>query len=277
MSVFGGKKEKALYYIKDARSYGIDILPPDINKSTDQFSIEGDAIRFGLSAIAQFGEGSIEEVVAQRPFATMQDFVDRVPKKKANKRVIEALCLSGAMDEMMPNAENRMDIFQELSYMRGDYTDYSVEIAKFDSRRKAEAEHKYLNVYITGHPLSEYADPVDWDSINIDEMVTTSGIITEVKHTKTRKKQEDMAILEMSFPETDETVVIFPQTFAKIGVKLVKDLVVRVQLKLTYNTMRDEYSWIAEKVFVPKRMNGELYQELNPKQEGTHDELQEIR
>lgn len=263
LTVFGQNKKKAMFYVKDAKAHGIDVLPPDVNKSGRGFTIDGSAIRFGLEAISGLGEGAVDELMSYRPFVSIEDFCERVPKAKVNKTAVKALALSGCFDEIHQKSDNRMDIYADIAAIRGIVEeDLEIAVAKFDIRKKAETEREYLNVYITGHPLAEYADPVDWDSINIDELVTTSGIITDIKFTKTRKKQEDMAIVEVSFPEIDETVVIFPSIFEKLNVKLVKDLVVRFQLKLNYNTMRDETSWIAEKVFVPKRMNGKLYQSL---------------
>jgi DNA polymerase-3 subunit alpha len=95
---------KVAGYIIVCKNMGIRILPPDINASHGTFSVDGDAIRFGLAAVRNVGEGAIENVVAERgkggPFTSLVDFCSRVDSRILNKRVMESLVKCGAFDSL---------------------------------------------------------------------------------------------------------------------------------------------------------------------------------
>jgi len=99
--------DKVVRYIVDARSRGIRVLPPDVNVSNESFSVDGDAIRFGLGAVKGLGRGPIEAIVearAEAPFTSLYDFCDRVDGKRCTKRTLEALIRCGAFDALYPEA-----------------------------------------------------------------------------------------------------------------------------------------------------------------------------
>lgn len=94
--------EKVGMYIEECRKFGISILPPDINKSSYDFTIEGNSIRFGLRAIKSLGENVIAHILKEREkkgeFKDLYDFIMRVDTNTVNKRIIENLIRSGAFD-----------------------------------------------------------------------------------------------------------------------------------------------------------------------------------
>jgi DNA polymerase III subunit alpha len=97
--------DKLSRYIQDARTRGIEVLPPDVNESLSDFAIASNKIiRFGLSAIKNVGEGAVEEIIRVRnesgPFTDLYDFLRRVPLKKLNKRTLECLVQAGAFDSL---------------------------------------------------------------------------------------------------------------------------------------------------------------------------------
>jgi len=104
-----GSTDKVVKYIVDARSRGIQVLPPDVNHSDESFSVADGAIRFGLGAVKGIGSGPIEAILEARrdgPFASIYDFCERVDSKRVNKRVVEALVRCGAFDDTFPEASD---------------------------------------------------------------------------------------------------------------------------------------------------------------------------
>ena len=89
-------------YIAECKEMEIPVLPPDINHSTDKFTVEPEGIRFGLGAVKNVGRGLIRAMVAKRtsggPFQSLEDFLQRMEEGDLNKRVVENLIKCGAMD-----------------------------------------------------------------------------------------------------------------------------------------------------------------------------------
>lgn len=92
-----GDEEKFFQYFKEAIRIGVDIEPPDINRSKDHFFIDGQSIVSPLTMIDKVGPGAIEEIVSHQPYTSKQDMLDRVMKRKVNKRVVENLEAAGAL------------------------------------------------------------------------------------------------------------------------------------------------------------------------------------
>ena len=168
---------------------GLNVLPPDINESMSDFSVVGEHIRFGLAAVKNVGVGAIESIIAVRekdgPFRSIVDFCDRVDPRKVNKRVIESLIKCGAFDstghkrrqlmtcyeEIMDKAQRRQRErssgqvnFLEQFEMRGDAPssgslDYVLpDLPEWDHKELLLNEKETIGFYITGHPLSRFAD-----------------------------------------------------------------------------------------------------------------------
>ncbi len=103
-----GDTDRMKEYIQEAKSFGIKVLPPDINKSFSNFSIEDNSIRFGLSSIKNVGSKSTDAIVEQRKdgnFKSFMDFLDRIPKEAANSKILESLIKVGAFDSFIDNRQ----------------------------------------------------------------------------------------------------------------------------------------------------------------------------
>ena len=103
LTAFRSNEEKVAAAIAECRRMGIEVLPPDVHSSGVEFTVEGQAIRFGLLAVKNVGQGAIESIIAARaeggPFRSLRDFCERVDLRLVNSRVIEALAWVGALSE----------------------------------------------------------------------------------------------------------------------------------------------------------------------------------
>ncbi|HOW52984.1 MAG TPA: DNA polymerase III subunit alpha [bacterium] len=189
-----GDAAKVLEYISDARQSGIAIHPPDINRSELSFSIEAAAIRFGLGAVKNAGEGAIDEIITERqkngPFKSLLDFTSRINQTKVNSRAMEFLIKAGAFDftginrgtllAILPMALREGDKhFQDTASGQQSLFSLMAPAAKGpaaderDDKRIVRAldgkvenwdvfhtltlERDVLGVYLSGHPASYFA------------------------------------------------------------------------------------------------------------------------
>ena len=168
---------KYVIYLKEKN---MKVLPPDINKSKTAFSVEGDGVRFGLSALKGSGQAAIDEVIKERTengdFADFEDFIMRCAAV-VNKRIIEGLILSGAFDSFGVARSRLYAVYEEL-YSRavaiskqkssaqislfGDFiaeekleADYP-DLPEYDLMEKLSKEKQVLGVYVSGHPFEKY-------------------------------------------------------------------------------------------------------------------------
>lgn len=182
MNSFIDKQDKLKVYLSVAKSMGIDILPPDYNKSLMLFSREGDHIIFGLKAIRNMGataEKIIEERNARGLFKDFQDFTERMMVHQTiGKKVLEGMIYSGAVDstegtrraklaalEMYIKAAkkkkheketNQVTIFDMFAKARDLVTIEVPDLDEFEKRFKLEQENHYAGFYVTEHPLDDY-------------------------------------------------------------------------------------------------------------------------
>ncbi|MGN0998288.1 MAG: DNA polymerase III subunit alpha [Faecousia sp.] len=210
-------------YISECKEMGIPVLPPDINHSEDHFTVEGDAIRFGLGAVKNVGRGLIRSMTAKRaedgPFKSMEDFLERMGEE-LNKRAVENFIKCGAMDcfghhrsELLAVYENMMDSISStrkknlegqmgLFGMVEDDAAAKIPIPKLPEKSKAELmsmEKETTGIYLSGHPMDDYrallrnthvvpiGELMDEDSnFRDDQIVSVAGIVQSVKMKTTR-------------------------------------------------------------------------------------------
>ena len=170
-------------YVTYAKSEGIEILPPDINKSQTYFSVKNGKIRFGLAALKNVGVGVVDEIIAERnrngDYKDLIDFVKRMDNQALNKRCVESMILSGAFDcfgvkrsQMMRvypaiinmvlsdrknAASGQVDMFGMLPAEESITIEYP-DIREYDDAVKLKSEKEVVGVYVSGHPLSKYVD-----------------------------------------------------------------------------------------------------------------------
>jgi DNA polymerase-3 subunit alpha len=262
LTIGADKEEKVINYINECKRMGIRILPPDINTSGIGFTIEGNDIRFGLAAIKGLGEAVVNNIMNARPFTSLQHLIETLPKKQLNKKSVEVLARSGALDELGKDAVNRLDILQQLYMIRGDKIDISNEINTFTDKMKLEAEKELLGLYVSGNPMAEISKPVNWDYLGDFENVDTGGILTSFKVIPT-KRGDNMAMINVETLEGNKRMVLFPDVYAAVADQLKKDLVVKLTCYTKYNPQYDERSIIVKKITIPKRINKHL---LTPQQ-----------
>ena len=162
---------------------GISILPPDINEGESGFSVSGDAIRYGLSAIKSVGRSVVNEIIREREenglFRTMEEFVGRMTNKEVNKRTLENFIKSGALDSLPGNRRQKLFVAPEMleqknkekkMSMEGQMTmfdlvgeedkqDFQItfpKVEEFDKEDLLAFEKETLGIYISGHPLEAY-------------------------------------------------------------------------------------------------------------------------
>ena len=176
---------KVSEYILTCRQLGIRILPPDINEGQSGFSVSGDAIRYGLSAIKSVGRNVVDEIIKERKnnglFTSIDDFVERMGGREVNKRTLENFIKSGAMDSLPGNRRQKTMIAPELldqktkdrkNVLEGQLSlfDFAAEeekqqyqitmpdVPEFPKEELLAFEKEILGIYISGHPMDEYLE-----------------------------------------------------------------------------------------------------------------------
>lgn len=171
--------DKVAGYIGECRDCGIALLPPDVNRSSDRFTVEPDGIRFGLVAIKNIGRGFIQSVVREREqggsFTSLQDFCDRMYDcGDMNKRAVENLIRSGAFDSMgarrsqllavyekvldgignvrRRNVEGQIDFFGMSAANSTVETVVMPDIPEFTATERMHMEKETTGLYLSGHP-----------------------------------------------------------------------------------------------------------------------------
>jgi len=239
-------RDNIVKYIASCRDMGINVLPPDINESFTDFSVVGENIRFGLSAVKNVGGGAVDSIIASRAsggkFASFHDFFDRVDLHRANKKVIESLIKCGAFDSLEKNRCCLVEGYEDiaLAAQRRNRDRMNGQTSLFDDPEIAETiqsdlpdvpewdhdvllsyEKEMLGFYITGHPLLKYADRlstiVDSDSVTLSakqdgSTVSVAGVVSNVREVTTKKK-DAMAYVTLEDLKGFITVIIFADLY----------------------------------------------------------------
>ena len=177
--------DKVSEYIVTCRKMGIEILPPDINEGESNFSVTGNAIRYGLSAIKGLGKPVIAAIVEERHrnglYKSLKDVVMRLSNKEINKRTMESFIKAGALDTLPGTRKQKMQIYvkvidscnqEKKNSLSGqmslfdlfqDKEEFSNEIelpdvGEFEKEQLLAFEKEVLGIYVSGHPLEEYMD-----------------------------------------------------------------------------------------------------------------------
>ena len=249
-------------YIELCRRMGIAILPPDINASSSFFSVDGEAIRFGLAAVRNVGEAAIEGMVKAREeggaFRSLFDFCRRMDMRTVNKRVLESLIKCGAFDSMGAKRSQLLAILpqavldatqQQKDTMSGQMGLFSIDavaeaadlhlpdIDEVSQEERLEWEKETTGFYITGHPLDAYADKLDnlcslsslkEGEVGDKKLVRIGGLIVETKRITTRRGETMCFATLEDFTDQIE-VTVFPRTFYQNVSLLEEDMPVVIQ------------------------------------------------
>lgn len=237
-------------YISECKDMGIQVLPPDLNHSEDLFTVEAEAIRFGLGAVKNVGRGLIRTMVRKReeggPFKSLEDFLERMGEGELNKRAVENFIKCGAADcfganrsELLAVYENMMDSVSAsrkknlegqmglFSMLEEEDNGAKIPIPKLKELPKAELlamEKETTGIYLSGHPMDDYrpflrnthvipmSKLLDEESrLEDDQIVSVAGVVQSVKM-KTTRNNSMMAYVTVE----DDTAAIEMLAFSNI-------------------------------------------------------------
>ncbi|MDU5378018.1 DNA polymerase III subunit alpha [Peptoniphilus lacydonensis] len=238
-------------YIEEIKRLGIEILPPNINYSFKNFTVEDGKIRFGLKAVKNVGNNLIDVIVKARDngkFKSLKDFVDRInaiDKSALNKRAVESLIRCGAMDDFNGNRAQYLAIYEKVIssssntaknnvvgqfslFESSDVQEDLPSLKDFSQKDKLDMEKEVVGIYISGHPLDPYRELIeksaDTDTNEIFEkyrenMLNNSkvkvGGILKAKKTMITKTNKMMAFAQLEDLFGTIELVIFPNVFSK--------------------------------------------------------------
>jgi DNA polymerase-3 subunit alpha len=254
-----GDTDSVVKYINECREMGIAVEPPDINVSDANFTPHGPAIRFGLAAVKNVGGNAIESIVAARKklgreFKSFYEFCEEVDLRLLNKRVLESLIKSGAMDcfgrraQLMQALDTAIEQAQKAqrdaeSGQHGLFGVFAEETAQeanaalpnapdWDEHTRLAAEKEILGFFITGHPMDKYKEKLaDLHALSTediaamkkstakDENISIAGLISGLRVAKSRRGElwAQAALEDMS---GKVELLVFPEAYRKLAEKV---------------------------------------------------------
>lgn len=276
--------------VSECKRMGIEVMPPAINESFSQFSVVPKEngkykIRFGLTTIKNFGLGISSSITAERKrggkFASLADFLDRVKDKNLNKKSLEALIMSGALDDMavieggakgergqllanietllgyhkerMNTPENQSSLFGLMEDSGSLPTLRLTPAPPATQKNKLLWEKELLGLYISGHPLDAYKEKFASRELNIKKLsdfkegveAVIGGIVEEARDVLT-KGNERMVFMKLSdFSGTIE-VAVFPRIYNEFKDFVKSDACIAIKGKVSKR--KGETSFIADKI-----------------------------
>ena len=257
---------KVAAYINNCTQKGIKILPPDINKSDADFSVEGNNIRFGLTTIKNVGESFVRNLVKERQqngeFKSLRDFASRMIGE-LNKRSVECLIKSGAFDSLKGSRAQFLSVYEDIidsesragkNNIAGQLTFFGEEENKedvFSSNVKEYSKRELLNmekevagIYLSGHPLDEFREDIhkmkypscgeiidDDSSYEDGSEVSLVGIISARRDKLTRSNTNMSFITIEDFTGSIE-VIVFPKVLTRLDGVLTENSIVMLHGRL---------------------------------------------
>ncbi len=258
-----GHQAKLAQYIQDCKRMGIEVLPPSVNESYGKFSVSGGKIRYGLQAVKNVGNGIIRSIVENRGvdgYSSFLEFCESVETKELNRKAIESLIKAGAFDDQGEFRSQLLAVYEKIvdgvqqesrrnvagqvslfSGMEAEVPDvfraYRLpDINEFQLKVKLAFEKEMLGIYLSGHPLLEYAAWVERVSTtNLSELkdaqedgtihlkdnaqVTLAGMI-EGKVEKMTRTGSKMAFITLEDLYGQIEAIVFPKTYQRFSDQL---------------------------------------------------------
>ncbi|HET9587601.1 MAG TPA: DNA polymerase III subunit alpha [Anaerolineales bacterium] len=267
LSANAGITEKVAWYVSEARSMGVPILPPEINRSGWDFAIEDvdgkPSIRFGLGAIKNVGQGAVELIIRERDqngkFQSLNDFVRRADLRAVGKRALECLIKVGAMDGFGKRAAllaslDRIIAISSNHFRAAEAGQLSLfgaatgvvdeirlpEVNNVDKREMLNWERELIGLYISDHPLTAYQQTftkiVSYFSGQLneaqhEEKVRVAGLVTAVRPYMT-KTNKPMGFATLEDIQGNIELVLFPRTWEKAREQLTTGQIVIAEGKV---------------------------------------------
>ncbi len=299
LSAAAGTTEDVAKGVAETLRLGVAVLPANVNRSHLGFTIEelpaatrqGNiihqrGIRFGLSAIKNVGVGPVSEIIKAReadgPFHSLEDFCARVDRHALNKRVVESLIKSGAMDDLPGTRRQKLAILDQalaagidvqkaheagqvsmFAMLGGDTTVASTSVSAIpmptitesaaDKKEELSWEKELLGMYISEHPVVQAlrglnrGDTLSLNAIteeHVGHTYTFIGMLTGVRRIAT-KKGDAMLVAELEDLERKIEIVVFPRTLEQYGDLLQEEAVLQVTAKV--DNRRDTLQLVVER------------------------------
>ena len=264
-------------YIAECKELGIPTLPPDINHSEDPFTVDGDAIRFGLGAVKNVGHGLIRNIVAKRreggPFKGLEDFIQRMGENELNKRAVENFIKCGAMDcfgyhrsELLAVYDAMMDSIAEtrrknldgqigmFGMFEEDMNASAIPIPKLAEMRKTDLmlmEKETTGIYLSGHPMDDYRHllrktrvvPIgqllnEESDYKDDQIVSIAGVVQSVKM-KTTRNNSMMSYVTLEDDTAAIEMLMFSNVISQYGSYVRENAAVVVTGRLSLRDDKD--------------------------------------
>jgi DNA polymerase-3 subunit alpha len=267
LTAFRDREEKVAAAVAECRRLGIRVLTPDVHRSSLEFTVEGDAIRFGLLAVKNVGEGAIASIVAAReadgPFRSLTDLCARIDLRLANKRVLESLIKVGALGDLGHPAQLLVGLDDAIAAAQATQRDRaSGQTSLFDmaadpavlekplppateapSRERLRWEKELLGLYLSDHPLGEVSEHMSRtvtaysgdlrDEALDGQRVVVGGVITGVRSLITKAKAT-MAVATVEDLQGSVEVLVFPRTYEETRDAWVEGAIVVVAGKVDH-------------------------------------------
>jgi len=253
-----GSTDDVVKYINECREMGIAVEAPDINVSDANFTPHGSAIRFGLAAVKNVGHNAIQSIVAGRKelgrYTSIYEFCEKVDLRLLNKRVLESLIKSGAIDGLGRRAQlmavldraiegaqkTQRDAESGQHGLFGVFQQEEVSTSNtklpdtpdWDEHTRLANEKEILGFFISGHPLERYRDKLEdlhalsteeigamKSSTGKDENITTAGIITNIRVLKS-KRGDFYAQGSLEDMAGSLEMLVFPEAYRKLQDKV---------------------------------------------------------
>ena len=273
-----GDIDRVAIEVEECRQMGLTILPPDLNESFSSFTVVYDTpevlrdkasttIRFGLTAIKNLGENVVKAIIRERkehgPYANLEDFLSRVKTKDLNKKSLEALAKSGALDRfgernlLLSNLDNLLSFLKsvndELSSQQGSLFSNLAQsstlpklrlepVEPATDRQKVSWERELLGLFLSSHPLKAFTAVLRNQAIPLTELantpdlvgrpVTVAGVIGTIKRVITRRG-EQMMFAKIEDPTGALEVLVFPSILQQDPAVWQEDAVVAMRCRLS--------------------------------------------
>lgn len=284
-------KDKLSFFAEECRAMDIELLPPDINRSELCFSVEGNSIRFPLTAIKGVAKGQVAEIVKERgkggQFRSLEDFCLRMGKAKLSRPVLEALFKAGAFDSLgykrqqlvegLPVILNALQAQektrQSTLFGESEISPLTIDLPpteEYPQEKLLAMEKELIGVYLSDHPLAQIADilakynPIPSTQITLtteEQRVCIAGIVTKAKHLITQKTNEKMASLVLEDRQGNVKVIVFPSLYEEFSRFLHKDAILvvkgRVRKSVKGETEEEEDKEIIAEEIIPLSPKGE--------------------
>jgi DNA polymerase-3 subunit alpha len=251
LSAFRDNEEKVAAAVAECRRLGIEVRPPDVGRSAVEFTVEDEAIRFGLLAVKNVGQGAIESIITAReaegPFRSFGDLCRRIDLRLANRKVLESLAKVGALNAFGHPAQILEGLDDAIAAGAATQRDLATgQTSLFDVgaaesmvmerplppsveapvRERLRWEKELLGLYLSEHPMGEVADRVgefvtaysgDLKDESLDGQRLVVGGIVVASRTVITRTRSTMSVVTLEDLQGSIEVVVFPRLYEQTG------------------------------------------------------------